>query len=167
MTVKEDARKLEKVLEAEEQLYVELRDLLQRERACLVDFDAEGLEQMVEAKELLAEEARLLEDSRLVIAQKLAGQLGFGTHRITLSRLCETMGSPAAMLRERHSRLVALLGAVRELSEANASFARDGLGQVRETLRLLGRLLPAEPTYRGAAVPPRAHDVGRLVRGVA
>ncbi|MCZ7617316.1 MAG: flagellar protein FlgN [Myxococcota bacterium] len=167
MTVSDQVDRLDQALEAEERLYVELRDLLQQERTHLVDFDAESLERLVETKELLAEEARLLEDSRLSVATRLAEQLGLASEPITLSRLCEALGSDASRLADRHSRLVALLGAIRELSEANASFAREGLGQVRETIRLLGRLLPSEPTYRGATSMRPAPDVGRLVRGTA
>ncbi len=167
MTVRDQTRRLAQALAAEEKLYLELRDLLQQERAHLVDFDAEALERLVETKELLAEEARLLEDSRIHVATRIAERLGLGSEPVTLSRLCEALGPEAKELEESHSRLVALLGAIRELSEANASFAREGLGQVRETIRMLGRLLPSEPTYRAAAVMHPAPDVGRLVRGVA
>jgi hypothetical protein len=155
------------VLEAEETLYVEMRDLLQRERECMVSLDADGLEQAVEAKEALAEEARLLEEGRLDVAADLAHALGLPESRPTLSQLLEAAGVAGERLHERHSRLVALLAAVRELVDANASFARDGLEQVQGTLKLLGRLLPQEPVYRPAE-PPRAGDAaGRLVRGFA
>lgn len=167
MTLRDQTRRLEQALAAEEKLYLELRDLLQQERTYLVEFDGEALERLVETKELLAEEARLLEDSRVHIATRIAEHLGLESGPVTLSRLCETLGPEAGGLSESHSRLVALLGAIRELSEANALFAREGLGQVRETIRMLGRLLPSEPTYRAAAAVCPAPDVGRLVRGVA
>jgi hypothetical protein len=155
------------VLDAEENLYVELRDLLQRERECMVSLDAEGLERAVEAKEALAEEARLLEENRIEVARRLGEALGLADERPTLSRLLELLGGRGDRLREQHSRLVALLAAVRELVDANACFAREGLDQVQETMRLLGRLLPQEPVYRPAEVPRAGHRAGRLVRSVA
>lgn len=155
------------VLEAEENLYVELRDVLQKERECMVCLDPDGLEQAVEAKELLVEEARLLEESRVDVARKLAGTLGLPDTRPSLSRLLEALGARSGRLLEQHSRLVALLSAVYELIDANASFAREGLDQVQDTLRLLGRLLPQEPVYRPSELPRADHGVGRLVRSVA
>lgn len=167
MTIREKAQRLALVLDAEETLYVEMRNLLQRERECMVSLDAEGLERAVEAKEALAEEARLLEESRIDVAADLARALGLPESRPTLSQLLEAADTAGEPLRERHSRLVALLAAVRELVDANASFAREGLEQVQGTLRLLGRLLPHEPVYRPAE-PPRAGDAaGRLLRSFA
>lgn len=153
-----------KVLEAEELLYVELRDLLQHERTCMVNLDASGLEEAVRRKEALAAEGRLLEESRSQVARTLAEELGVTEDPPTLSRLCDRLGARAGRLRETHTRLVALLGAVRELVDANASFAGDSLAQVRATLRLFGRMLPPEPTYRPEALGRVSHGSGRLVR---
>lgn len=152
------------ILEAEERLYVELRDLLQKERVCMVNLDSDGLEEAVRGKEALAVEGRLLEESRSEVARALASQVGLREDPPRLSSLCERLGPRAEPLRERHSRLVALLGAVRELADANASFAGDSLAQIRATLRLFGRMLPAEPTYRPEALGAVAQDAGRIVR---
>jgi hypothetical protein len=168
LTLTDRIHRLSLVLDAEESLYVELRDCLQRERECMVSLDPDGLEEAVEAKEALAEEARLLEESRADVSRELADALGITDARPTLSRLLETLGDRAtARLREQHSRLVALLAAVGELVDANASFARDGLAQVQDSLRMLGRLLPQEPIYRPAARPQASTSAGRLVRSVA
>lgn len=167
MKLMDAIHRLSLVLDAEENLYVELRDLLQRERECMVGLDPDGLEQAVEAKETLAEEARLLEESRIDVARDLAEEIGIPDPRPTLSRLLEALGDRSGRLREQHSRLVALLAAVRELVDANASFAREGLEQVQDTLRLLGRLLPQEPVYRPSERPRSGRSAGRLVRSVA
>ncbi|MEB2344437.1 MAG: flagellar protein FlgN [Deltaproteobacteria bacterium] len=158
--------RLEAVLAAEERLYVELRDALQRERDCMVMLDAEGLEAVVAAKEALADEAALLEETRRAVADELAAALGLAAAP-TLSALCERLGRVGAALRERHSRLVALLAAVGELVDANAGFARESLAHVRETLASLGRLLPCEPVYTPAGARAAAGGPGRLVERVA
>jgi len=155
------------VLDAEERLYVELRDLLQRERECMVQLDAEGLEAVVEAKETLLEEAALLEESRLEVVRALVHALGGAIEAPSLSRLCQALGDDAAPLRERHARLVALVAAVGELVELNADVARQGLARVRETLGSLGHLLPPEPVYAPAGVRPGRRAAGRLVESVA
>jgi hypothetical protein len=154
--------RLAQLLAAEERLYVELRDLLQEERDCMVQLDADGLEAVVAAKEVLADEAALLEESRLAVTKELADRLGVPTLP-TLSALCEALGEDGEPLHDGHSRLVALLAAVGELVEANASFARESLVQVRGTIASLGRLLPGEPVYTPDGARAPAAGTGRLV----
>jgi len=160
------AAELLAVLESEERLYLELRQLLQRERELIVNLDAAGLEEAVRRKEALAAEGRLLEEGRLEVAVRLARALGLPEERPTLGVLCDALGDRATPLRAAHSRLVALVGASRELLDANAGFAGESLGQVRATLRLLGRLLPGEGTY-APGLEPRPDvplPAGALVR---
>jgi len=159
------AMRLGRVLDAEEGFYRELRTLLQRERICLVDLDAASLEEIVAAKESLAEEGRLLEESRLQLVDELAPELGLAG-RPTLSQVCDRIDGPADELRSAHARLVALVGAVRELVEMNAVFAGNALGRVDATLELLGRLRFERPVYSPdpTAAPER---VGRLIRSSA
>ncbi len=151
------------VLEAEEQLYLEMRELLQAERESLLRLDATGIEEAVRGKESLAAEGRFLEETRLELARALGLELGLPEERPKLSILCARMGSEAGPLREAHSRLVALIGAVRELLDANSAFAGDALLQVRSTLQLLGRLIPADPTYGPQRATSSAPSGGSLV----
>ena len=141
------AGRLGRILEAEEQIYLEMRSVLQREQSCIVRLDAVDLEDAVRSKEALAEEARLLEESRLEVTETLAAALGLGLARPSLSQLCDRLGEEATELRAAHTRLVALVGAVRELLHVNVTFAGDSLDRVRATLKLLGRLLPERPVY--------------------
>lgn len=151
------------LLKAEEGLYVELRDSLQREQACLVELDAEGLDEAVRQKQTLVAEARMLEGGRVALVETLAAGLGFAEGTPKLSTLCDALGGDALALREAHARLAALVAAVRELLDVNAAFAGEATGQVRATLQLLGRLAPDHGTYG----PGGAGDggvPGRLVR---
>jgi hypothetical protein len=152
------------VLRAEERLYVEMRDLLQQERELIANLDSAGLELAVRRKEALAEEGRLLEESRVQVASALAAELGLPEARPTLSQLCDAIEGGEAELRDAHSRLTALVGAVQELLTANFSFAGDAHAQVEATLQLLGRLLPETPTYRPPGACESAARGGRLVR---
>lgn len=152
------------VLEAEERLYLELRDLLQREREVMVHLDPDALAEIVEMKSTFASEGRFLEEARIEACTGLGQEIGLVSPTPTLSELCAALGNDAGGLQDIHTRLVALLGAVKELVSANADFAGDSLGQVRSTLRLFGRLLPGEPTYAGDPAPTSGSATGRLVR---
>ena len=167
MTARDHVARLELVLDAEERCYAEIRDVLQRERACMVDRDAAGLEEAVREKEALAEEARLVAESRIEVAAALAHELGVDDPQPTLGALCAALGADDEALRERHARLSALLAAVQELSHANASFARQGIDQVRATLRTLGRITAGEPIYGRDGASQAMPQSGRLVRRVA
>lgn len=161
---REACARLLTLLDAEERLYLELRSVLQREREALVALDAAAVEDVVRHKEALAEEGRLLEEGRVELALALARELGISEARPTLSQLCLRLGDAAGPLAEAHGRLVALVGAVRELLTANAAFAGDALTQVRVTLRLLGRLLPTTSTYAPLPATEPALPSGRLVQ---
>jgi hypothetical protein len=152
------------ILEAEERLYLEMRDLLQRERELIAVLDAAGVEEVVREKENLAEEGSLLEESRLEVSVLLAKELGIFEEPPTLSAICDVLGEAGSELGEAHSRLTALAGAVQELLAANASFAGDALDRVQGTLHLLGRLLPETPTYLPSGVTNSPNRAGRLVR---
>ncbi len=163
-TVRDRAERLVTVLLAEEDLYRQMRDLLQEERRYIVNLEAPELEECVFRKETLAAEGHLLEESRVAVAAELGLALGLDESRPTLSQLCEALGEQAGDLREVHTRLVALIGAVRELLDANNTFAGKSLNQVRGTLRLLGRILPSEPIYNPGARPGDPPVAGSLVR---
>jgi hypothetical protein len=156
--------RLEVVLQAEENLYLRLRQVLRREEAELIELDPGRIAQTVEEKRSLAEEARLLEDSRRALASELARGLGLGDSPQKLSALIEALGDDAARLPELHGRLSALIGSARSLLEANGGFAERSLRRVQETLKMLGRAVPERVGYgpdlgRGAGV-----GRGRIVR---
>ena len=153
---------LVEILAAEERLYLELRACLQRERAAMEELDSERLFHCVAEKEGLAAEGRVLEESRLVLARRLAEELGLDSQRPRLADICERLGDGFAGLREARARLRALVVAVTELSEANASFAGNALAQVRRTLDLFGTASERDTTYGPPGQDPVA-SVGRLV----
>lgn len=162
--VGQQVARLEVVLQAEENLYLRLREVLRREEAELIELEPGRIAQTVEEKRSLAEEARLLEDSRRALANGLARELGLGDRPQKLSVLIEALGNEAARLPELHGRLSALIGSTRGLLEANGSFADRSLRRVQGTLKMLGRAVPEKVGYgpgleRGVGV-----GRGRIVR---
>ena len=134
--------RLADVLAVEERVYRDLRELLSEERGRMLDLDAESLYGLATRKEVLAEEGRLVLEARTRAVDHLAKSTGISGPGTTLTQLCESLGDAARPLREAQSRLLAIVGAVRELSEANQKMGGDRLTDVQTTLKLLGRLVP-------------------------
>ncbi len=149
------------VLEAEEKLYLELRDVLQEERVAILELDAARLELAVGHKTALVDEAQLLEESRREVTARLAAQLGL--ERPRLAALAEQVPQRGAELRDLHSRLGSLVAAVRELLDLNATLSGESLGQVRLTLELLGRIGNGPGLYDQSGTPHPAAR-GTLLR---
>jgi len=165
--VKDLVARLLVVLEAEHALYVRLRELLRHEREVLGLLDATRLQAVAREKEELADEGRLLEDSRSHVARELGQSLGLASERPRLAELCARLGAEAAPLRAAHNRLVVLVGAARELLEANRCLAGEALAQVQGTLRALGGLLPEEARYGPSPAAAQPSPRGRLLRQTA
>ena len=150
--------KLLGVLALEERVHRDLRELLAEERERMIALDADALYGLAARKEVLAEEGRLAEGGRVALVDQCAQGLGIRETPVPLGRLCDALGEEAAVpLREAQSRLVAVIGAVRELAEANRALGGERLAHVQSTLKLLGRLSPTLPAD-GAA------QAGSLVR---
>ncbi len=148
------------VLDAEHALYARLCDALRAERVALAALDVPALERLVRAKEEIADEGRLLEESRLVVTEAFAQELGVVERRPRLSRLIEAAGGGGAPLRDAHRRLGAQLALARELLEANGATTARELANVQGSLRALGAT-PASESYGRSA---RAPETGRLIR---
>jgi flagellar biosynthesis/type III secretory pathway chaperone len=162
--VEEQIAGLEVVLAAEENVYLRLRDVLRREEAELITLDPVQIEDIVERKRGLAEEARLLEDSRRVLTKALAGSLGLGDQPVKLGSLITALDAEARRLPELHARLSALITSTRSLLESNGSFADRSLRHIQETLRMLGRAVPEKIGYGPNSVGNGSMGRGRLVR---
>lgn len=151
--------RLTQVLAAEERVHRSLRQVLAEERERMLDLDAESLYELAMRKEVLAEEGRLARDARAQASEDLAIALGLPAKNVTLSELCTALGDGAEPLYEAQSRLLAIVRAVFELSEANRTLGGDRLADVQATLQLLGKLVPAsvlEPGQRGGTLVRRS-----------
>lgn len=155
---------LRTILLAEEELYLRMRTVLSRDEEVLIALDPRVLAETVEEKRMLAEEGRLLEESRTELIRELAASLGLDATSLKLSELIAAFGDEAGDLPEVHARLAALVASTRTLVDANQGFANRSLGRVQETLRLLGRSLPDESGYGPARRSGSSTGRGRLVR---
>ncbi len=155
---------LQVVLQAEEDLYLRLRSLLRREESELIGLDPRVLEDTIEEKRAFAEEARLLEESRVVLTAELGAALGLAEDDRKLGHMMMQLGEDAAQLPMLHGRLKALIASTQALLESNESFANRSLSRVQETLRMLGQAVPEEVGYGPGANRSKSMGRGRLVR---
>ena len=163
-TLAERVGRLQVVLQAEEDLYVRMRSLLRREEEELIRLDPSDLDRTVAEKHALAEEGRLLEESRIVLTRELCEAMGLSSEPIKLSALIETLGPDAMDLPEIHGRLTALVASSHSLLEANELFASRSFDRVRETLKMLGRSGPEVTSYGPGSGRGSSATRGRLVR---
>lgn len=161
--MREGVARLAVVLEAEEDVYRRLLDVLRREEEELVTLDAANLDGITGAKRALSEEAKLHRDARLELTRRLATSLGLGPVTPRLSALIEALGEEAGPLSELHARLAALLESTSALVDANARFAERSLVRVQDTLRLLGRAVPEVEGYGPGRASSR-RVAGRMIR---
>ena len=163
-SIGEEVKRLQTILRAEEDLYLRMRTLLRREESELVELDPSTIGQTIEEKRALAEEGRLLEESRNVVVGELTRTLGLEESVPRLSTLISMLGDQAAELPTLHARLTGLIQSTRFLLDANQHFANRSLARVQDTLRLLGRSLPEEVGYGPGARGFSSAGRGRLVR---
>lgn len=163
-TLAEQVMRLQVVLQAEEDLYVRMRSVLRREEEELIALDPAELDRTAAEKLALAEEGRLLEDSRLALTRELCLAQGFGREPMKLSALIDALGEDAMDLPGIHGRLTALVASNRSLLEANDLFAHRTCERVRETLKMLGQSGPEVVGYGPGSGRGRSTGRGRLVR---
>lgn len=163
-TLEEQVAGLEVVLQAEENVYLRMREVLRREEALLIALEPAEIAEVVERKRGLAEEARLLEDSRRALTTALARALGLADEPIKLGALIATLDGEAGRLPDLHARLTALIRSTRSLLESNGAFADRSLRHLQDTLRMLGRAVPEKVGYGPAQQGAGSMGRGRLVR---
>jgi len=155
--------RLAELLDVQEKLLLEMRDCLHAERDAMHDFDASALEQAAHAKSGIAAELRVVEDARIAVARELADSLGLDSRSATLAGIASRLGASGGRLLGARDRLRALVTANAELLEANSTFARRSLGEVRTTLDFLAGVAPSAPTYERSGLAAPARAPGRLL----
>lgn len=110
--------------------YKMLLDLLQRERACLLDFDAEGVEELSKEKDTLVLRLRLLEEERIRLMRN------FSDSDTSLQRLWELTGDNT--FQDMRSKLISLLQSIEELNEFNRLLIERSLSYIKSTSNFFG-----------------------------
>lgn len=114
-------------------LYQELKDYAQRKQQALVKNDLQGIEAITVREEQLIMETSLLENERLLWAEKIAGRLGKAPEDITLSELAERFPE----LTEVKVDLEEVLSNLQELNELNTQLLKQAIKVVDLSLSLM------------------------------
>ena len=126
------AESIAKILQEQVLGYSSLLELLQRERACLVDFDAEAVEELSKEKDTLLFGLRLLEDERARLMAKFSEEYAEeGGPEMTLKRVGEVTGEPG--FHEIRSTLISLLQSIDEMNEFNRALIDRSLNYLGST----------------------------------
>jgi flagellar biosynthesis/type III secretory pathway chaperone len=96
--------------------YKMLLDLLRKERTCLIDIDAEKVEEFSKEKDTVLMKLRLLEEERVKLIEKFAEDRGIPGN-INLQKLGELTGE--SIFTNLRSQLKSLLQSIDEMNEFN------------------------------------------------
>jgi len=121
-----------KILSEQVEGYKMLVELLKRERACLLDFDAEGVEELSKEKDTLVLRLRLLEEERVRLMSE------FSDSDMSLQRLWELTGNDA--IQDIRSKLTSLLQSIEELNELNRILIDRSLSYIKNTRNFFSSL---------------------------
>lgn len=113
--------------------YRELLGLLQREKECLIDLDATGIESISKEKDTTILRLRLLEEERINLLKRFSEENGI--EGLTLQRLYELTGDES--LKGLRLQLISILQSIEELNEFNGILIERSLGFIRGSLEFL------------------------------
>ncbi len=160
--------------------YKMLLDLLQRERACLLDFNAEGVEELSKEKDTLVLRLRLLEEERIRLMRKFSdetihatsctkddennpplvkgGEEGFEKVSSNKRGFVGDMSLQRLWeltgdntFQDMRSKLISLLQSIEELNEFNRLLIERSLGYIKSTANFFGSFgLSCNPKGKGA-----------------
>jgi len=109
--------------------YKTLRELLQKERECLVSFDSEAIEELSKTKDTLLFRLRLLEEERIRLVDELA------CGNISLTRLSEITGDERFSVMR--STLLSLVQGIEELNEFNRILIDRSLTYIKNSTKFI------------------------------
>lgn len=114
--------------------YRSLMNILQRERAYLLNFNPMGLEGLSKEKDNLVLKLRLLEEERLRLIERFESETGIGGEK-GLNRLYEISGDNAFKIIR--LQLISLIQAISELNEFNRILIERSLNYLRGATDIL------------------------------
>lgn len=118
------------ILKEQINAYKILFDLLKKERACLVDFDAEKVEEISKEKDTVVMRLRLLEEERVRLIKKFAEDNGL-SFNLNLEEMAKYTGDTTfSVLR---SQMLSLLQSIDEMNKFNSILIDRSIKYLRTT----------------------------------
>ena len=122
---------LKNILMEQEKCCKALVDLLQKERAYLIDFEVGGIEELAKGKDTLLLRLRLLEEERIRLTTVLAASPGGPPADVTLRGLVDRTGDTE--LAGIRLKLVSLSQSIEDLNNFNRHLIDRSLGSIRSS----------------------------------
>ncbi len=125
---------VESILKEQVNTYKTLHDLLARERECLLNIDAEKLEEISKEKDTIVMRLRLLEDERRRLIAKIAGERGLSAE-INLRELAGITGNN--VFSDLRSTLLSLLQGIEEMNRFNSILIDRSITYIKTNINFL------------------------------
>ncbi len=125
---------VESILKEQVNTYRALHDLLGRERKCLLNIDAEKLEEISKEKDTIVMRLRLLEEERRRLVAEIAGDRGVSAD-INLRELAGITGNN--VFSELRSTLLSLLQGIEEMNRFNSILIDRSITYIRTNMNFL------------------------------
>jgi len=136
------------LLKQEMEQYRKLLDLLKRERNAMIRLSLEEIEGCYKLKETIILKLRIMEESRLVLIDKIAGHLKISKEGITLLKISDIVKSPFSEEFKRcRKNLSCLIHDIAQMNRKNKVFIEDSLECINGHLTLLNDLINPNPVY--------------------
>jgi flagellar biosynthesis/type III secretory pathway chaperone len=146
----QDYEALIDLLEQEEAIYREMLALLDEEREAMLRMRVDQVMRLTSRKETLALRVKALDESRKMLARRLAAGLGTPPDQVTVTRLCEQAPfGVAKRLAAAGDRLRQVVAACKTKNEANGRTAACGMNVIAGAMdHLIAHADPTGVVYR-------------------
>ncbi len=118
------------ILKEQINTYKMLNDLLKKERDCLINIDAEKVEEISKEKDTVIMRLRLLEEERQRLIRQFAEENGVDAE-INLEKLGRMTGN--RLFHDLRSRMLSLLQSIEEMNKVNSILIDRSLNYIRTT----------------------------------
>ena len=136
------------ILNKEIDLHKQLLSILHKEREFLIDLSTEKILDNSKKKETCVLRIKMLEESRLLLVDKLSQHYSIPSQGLTLSRIVSLVeGPPHFALDAAQSTLTSLIKSIKEVNQCNCLIVKDSLYYFNRSLDFLNYASSASPTY--------------------
>ena len=157
---------LTQLLNQEAGLYESMAAVIDKEKEAAIRTELNRLIETRKEKENILLKLRIMEDQRTRIVAKMADDLGYLPHDLTLTKISQLVDDPyAKRLKDCNAKLSFLIGRLQEANRNNRQLFEHSLDLLRGSFNLLNDLMEANPVYHRTGNIQNSNSTGRLVYG--
>ena len=157
---------LTQLLNQEAGLYESMAAVIDKEKEAAIRTELNRLIETRKEKENILLKLRIVEDQRTRIVAKMADDLGYLPHDLTLTKISQLVDDPyAKRLKDCSAKLSFLISRLQEANRNNRQLFEHSLDLLRGSFNLLNDLMEANPVYHRTGNIQNSNSTGRLVYG--